>query len=206
VGVLVLNPISPIPCTFECVISQVQRHSSGSFVFHILHCLYNSYHCGIAFRCASHVQSCLGQNNLCFRHANHMNCIGCSRCYDNSIGISIPHIFGGTNHYPSCNELGVFTCIKHFGKIMKYGVRVRTSHAFYKCRYGVVMVLALLFIIHSSLLYAVLRCLQVYMNLAVTAPFSGKGRQFHCIQCCPGITVGYIDYMSHGFLCYHNII
>ena len=53
-------------------------------------------------------------------------------------------------------EESVSDCIKHFGKIMKHGIRIRTPHTFYKCRYGVVMVFTFFFIVHSSLLNTIL--------------------------------------------------
>ncbi len=181
-GIFITHPPSQLLCPFIMGVLQMHRNRKIPCFFHYFCSLSDRFHSRVAFRRASHICGRLGQNDLCLRHSYPFRCQGRADRHLQSCRIRISHILRCTDHNPPCNKSNAFTRIQHTGQIVNSRIRIRSPHAFYKCRYGIIMVITRFIIAHHPFLNTFLCYFHRNMYLAVFAPLRRHNAKFHRIQ------------------------
>ena len=119
------------------------------------HCFLRPGNClkrRVTFGRACDIRRSLRQYNLRFRHSHPLH--GKRRIHrDNQRHrIGVRYVLRSAYHNPPCNKSRLFTCRQHFGQIIDRRIRIRSSHAFNKRGYIIIMVIAGLVISNRLLL------------------------------------------------------
>ena len=170
-SILITNSMTKLCRTLIMCILKVRRDRTCLRMSYQLHRLIYCHDRRIAFWSTCHIRCGLSQYDPRLRHTEPFHCLGGTDGHHQCLWISVRHILRRTDHDPAGNERHILPGIQHPCQIIHSRIRIRSPHAFDKCRYSIIMIISGFIITQNPFLDTFLCHIQSNMYLIILTAF-----------------------------------